>query len=213
MAEETQPVISVRNLQEPGTPLRKFYGVLESFPHEQSGYGKTRVSLNFTQVQVIESTEPYPFPIATLAINLSNRKNSSWGVFGESLIKCLPENADIDSCIGKKVGMEMEVGHKFGTNQDGDEMLGNCWKVFEVAGVVAGAKQITAKDKAVALLDGKNIQEHTTLALANPQIRSDIDLQKAIVSKVFYNSLLQSGMFTKDEQGIYHKAQVEEIPF
>jgi len=205
LVEERQPIISVRNLQEPGTPLRKFYGVLESFPHEQSGYGKTRVNLNFTQVQVLESTEPYPFPIATVAINLSNRKNSSWGVFGESLIKCLPEGADIDFCIGKKMGLEMEVGHKFGTDQDGNEMLGNCWKVFEVAGVVAGAKQITAKDKAVELLDGKTVQEHTTLALADPQIRSDTDLQKAIVSKDFYNSLQQAGMFSKDAQGIYHR--------
>ena len=205
MVEEAQPIISVRNLQEPGTPLRKFYGVLESYPHEQSGYGKTRVSLNFTQVQVLESTEPYPFPIATIPINLSNRKNSSWGVFGESLIQCLPEGVDIDFCVGKKVGMEMEVGHKFGTNQDGDEMLGNCWKAFEVAGVVKGAKQTTAKDKAVELLNGKTMQEHTTLALADPQIRLDTDLQKAIVSKDFYNSLVQAGMFVKDEQGIYHK--------
>ena len=92
----TEDLITTRGLTEgeAATPLRKFYGILDSYSPEER-YGKTSVVMNFKDVEVIESTEPYPFPIAVIPIKLSNRKNSAWGVFSESLNAIIPEDQDI----------------------------------------------------------------------------------------------------------------------
>lgn len=206
----TEDLVSVRGLVDSefgGTPLRKFTGVLDSYYPEDRTFG-TQVILNFKDVEVLESVEPYNFPTATISIKLSNKKNSGWGVFSESVAALLPEDQDIKDCIGKRIGMEMEVGHEYGTDrQTGEPMLGNPWKVFELEGVVAGAKVTTATDRAKELLAGKTRAEFNKAAYADPIIRKDTALQRAITDKSFINSLIQLGEFTEDENGVISKAK------
>ena len=209
-----EPMVSIRHLQDAGTPLRKFYGVLDSYPHEDTGFERTRVNLNFASIEVLQAEAPYNLPTATISINLSNKKNSSWGIFSESLNELIPEDEDLPFCVGKRIGMVMGDGqegrperHKFGVNRETQEdIIASCWQVFEVAGAVKGAKQMSAKDKLIDMLDGKTMQEHSTLALADPLVRQSEELQTAIMNKSFYTGLEQAGMFTKDAQGVYHKA-------
>lgn len=207
MVDEKQELISVRNLVEgeARTPLRKFYGVLDSYAPEE-WFGTTRVNLNFKDLEVLASVEPYQFPIATIPIKLSNRKSSGWGIFGESLAQCIPEDEDLKDCIGKRLGMEMEEGHEFGVDRATQEkMLGNVWRVFEVEGVVAGASTTTANDQAQNLLDGRSLSEFNKLAFADPIVRKDSGLVKSITNKSFVKGLVDNGLFAKDENDVYHK--------
>lgn len=214
-----EDLVSVRGLvdSEFGTPLRKFYGKLDSYPTEPAvGYAGTRVSLNFSDVEAIQSIEPYNFPIATLNIGLSNRRRSRWGVLGDSLAELIAEGEDIKHCIGRRIGMVLTDG------QDGRPepiMLYNgktkqeepvaCWRVFEVAGVVAGARATTPLDQAKKFLDGRSLSDFNKAALADPIIRNDGELIVAITNKSFVNALVQTGEFTKDESDVYHKAVSE----
>ncbi|GAH80705.1 unnamed protein product, partial [marine sediment metagenome] len=88
MSEQAE-LISTRKLTESefGTPLRKFTGILDNYNLDKEAKFGARVQLNFKDVEVLESTEPYLFPIATVSIKLSNRRISSWGHFSESLNK------------------------------------------------------------------------------------------------------------------------------
>jgi hypothetical protein len=136
MADEK--AISVRSLIDSDIgPLRRFTGILDSMPQEEKIYdeGKptakssTRINLNFKDLEVIESVEPYNFPITTIMLTLSNRKKSKFGVFGESLGKILDmqyndaqrdpnspeyvkpaERMDLPDCLGKRIGMVMADG-------------------------------------------------------------------------------------------------------
>lgn len=207
MAEEKQELISVRNLVEgeARTPLRKFYGILDSYAPEE-WFGTTRVNMNFKDVEVLASVEPYQFPIATIPIKLSNRKSSGWGIFSESLAQCIPEDEDLKDCIGKRLGMEMEEGHEFGADRTtGEKMLGNVWRVFEVEGTVAGASTTTSTDQAKNLLDGRSLAEFNKLAFADPIVRKDTALVKSITNKSFVKGLVDSGEFVKDDTDVYHK--------
>lgn len=204
MAEEN--IVSIRNLAgaEAGTPLRKFYGVLDSYYPDERQFG-TFVVLNFKDVEVVESTEPYNFPIATISIKLSNRKNSSWGVFAQSLAELLPPDQDIKDCVGKRMGLYMEEGHVFGKDRaTGEDMVGSVWHCFEVEG--AASAGVSAADRAKELLDGKTKAEFNKAAYADPIIRKDVALQRAITDKSFINSLVQTGEFVEDENGVFHKA-------
>ena len=133
--------VSVRNLidSDLGTVLRKFTGILDSKPTEDRSFGDatkgekvrttTYVQLNFKDVEVIETVEPYNFPTVTIALGLSNRAKSKYGVFGKSVADILdmqyskdqltPGNpayvppdkrADIDACLSKRMGMVMADG-------------------------------------------------------------------------------------------------------
>lgn len=206
---EEKDLISVRGLQDSdyaGTPLREFRGTLDSYNQDDRKFG-TFVVLNFRDVEVLRSVEPYNFPIAQIAVKYSNKKNSAWGVFGDSLASFLPEEEDIKDTLGRAYGMVMEEGHVYGKDrQSGEDMTGNPWKVFELEGAVAGEKKVTAKDEALRLLIGKTRAEFNKEAYANPIIRKDTALQRAITDKSFVTSLLQLNTVEEDENGIFRLA-------
>lgn len=204
-----QDLISVRGLtdSEYGTPLRKFYGVLDNYVPEDRTFG-TFVVLNFRDVEVIVSAEPYNFPIATIAIKFSKKKNSGWGVFGDSLANLLKEDEDVKDCIGRRIGMQMEEAHVYGKDKStGEDMTGGAWTVFELeGGAAAGVSVVASKDRALELLIGKTRAEFNKAAYADPIIRKDTALQRSITDKSFINSLVQLGTVVEDENGVFQLA-------
>ena len=222
-----QGLVTVRNLKDlefGGTPLRKFYGILESIYPEERTFGpgsspQIHNVLNFKEVEVIETVEPYNFPIAVISIKASDKKSSGWGLFGESLLKFLSEDEDIKDCVGRKFGLEMEVGHVYGKDrQTGEDMTGNPWLVFELEGASAEAPaakdgkvkvKVTAGERAEELLDNKTRAEFNKSFYADPLCRKDTALQRSVTDKSFINSLVQLGKFTEDEDGVFHKVNKE----
>jgi len=220
---EEQDLISGRNLQDGfGTPLRRFVGVFDGYTKEPAqGYEGTRVNLNFKDVEVLESIEPYNFPTATINIGLSNKKKSKWGYFAQSMCEFLPDNQDIPDAKGKKVGMvftdgkdERPLGKPI-WNRDADrtefpdgEVPNAVWIVYEIEGATvaaAGTVAMTSTDRAKELLDGKSLGDFNKAAFADQMIRKDAELQRSITDKSFQKVMLESGEFTKDENDIYHK--------
>lgn len=201
-----QDLITVRGLKDSefGTPLRDFSGTLDSYYPDDRQFG-TFVVLNFKDLEVKRSIEPYNFPIATLSIKLSDKKNSAWGIFGESLAPFLKEDEDFKDCIGRRMGLKMEEGHVYGKDRSsGEDMVGNPWKVYELEGAAAaGVTLPTAKDRAKELLIGKTRAEFNKAAYADPLIRKDTGLQRSITDKSFINSLAQLGEIVEDENGVF----------
>lgn len=138
MTLEQKP-ITTRNLIESGLgPLRRFTGLFVSMPTQEQTYGEgeearvsTRINLNYGDIDVLESVEPYHFPTVTISISQSNKKKSRWGVFGESFNvvvdqqysaeqlnqdspKYIPpkDRMDIEKCIGKRKGLVMADGEE-----------------------------------------------------------------------------------------------------
>ena len=80
-------------------PLRRFKGIIDSMPREAQTFGEgtaaartsMRVTVNVRDIEVLEATEPYHFPVFSLQVTESNRKKSRYGVMSESF------NAVVDS--------------------------------------------------------------------------------------------------------------------
>ena len=109
MTQEQEFEPSVRA---PGNPLVHFKGVLKEYhPVDATGGGRkyTIIEFNFTDVEVIESTEPYLFPITSFGIGYSAPSDrgrpgqgNRWEVLSASLRKLLgPENAELEVLKGK----------------------------------------------------------------------------------------------------------------
>lgn len=238
-------LITTRNLIDTDIgPLRRLTGVLDSMPTEPRTYGEgesaktsTRVTLNLREIEVVEAIEPYHFPTFTFGMSLSNRKKSRWGVFGISLNDILdqqytpeqldPTNSafvkasdrdDINSCIGKRIGLVVADGEDGRPAQvnlyDGRaqaDMPTTVWMVYSVEGIgVAGGQGITPFEKAMQLLDGKTLSAFNKLALEDQLVRGDTALLQGISLPVsaknsFANAMITAGQFTKDDQEVYHR--------
>lgn len=214
---------SVRGLTEgmgggPGTPLRKFYGTLAAIHRERNEkFNTTIVHMDFTDVQVLAATEVYPFPIATVQVKESNRKNSSWGVFAASLVDCISESEDLINQTGRKLGLEWTPGHDLGFPDKNAEAIDEkgtkpnviieAWEVFEVAGKTRAGKAKTSMEILADILDGKTQADFNKEALAHAAVRNSPDAQKAIMSNAFINGAVQIGQFTKDANGVYHRTK------
>lgn len=96
----------------PGNPLRRFKGVMGKYnPVAGSAGGRTwtNIEFPFTDVEVIESVEPYLFPIATVTIKYTAPgdrgrpgQGNKWEVFAASMRQLMgAANADIDALVGK----------------------------------------------------------------------------------------------------------------
>lgn len=101
----------VPEVRAPGNPLVHFKGILKEYksvPGAAGGRQWTNIEFNFTDVDVIESLEPYLFPIATITIKYTKPgdrgrpgQGNKWEVLAASLRKLLGAEADIRKLAGK----------------------------------------------------------------------------------------------------------------
>lgn len=151
----------------PGNPLRRFRGVLKEFkpvPGQAGGRQYTIIEFNFIDVEVIESIEPYLFPIATFGIGYAAPgdrgrpgQGNRWEVFSASLRRLLGVEADITLLEGKMQEWAMLPGTlrmpltdedgqpKMQENPDGSPVLdGNGRPMQEWGDVVQPCWQLVA---------------------------------------------------------------------
>lgn len=210
-------MLKFRGLQKSGpqTPLRKFWGTLEDYDASyDERYKRTMVTLKYIDVEVLESTEPYIFPIAQISVKYSDRERSSWGVLADSGLRFLKENEEFKDLKGKR--MLMTIGpENFGTNREtGEAIEADCWHIEAVEGVIpagppssggATAAPMDATERALELLDGKTESEFNQVIFADPIVKQDNTLQQSILSRTFLPAMEAADRATKDENQIWHK--------
>jgi len=225
--EEVLAQLKTRGFEEgfPQSPLREFKGRLTDIAGTmRSGQrGAYLVILyNFDQVEVIESTEPYLAPIAQVEIAHNNRAKTKMGYFGASVDKLinagLAKDASADQVkgqdylIGKTVHMKMLPGHMVWDGQTKAERPIDCWELMGVEGVAtaapkakAAATGLSPMQEAIKLLDGKPEQAWNQAVFNNATIKADTALVQSILQRTFIPPLLEAGIVTVDEDGVYHK--------
>jgi len=213
-----------------GTPLKHFKGKLDSITGSMVQRGsmpqaRLEVNYNFSEVQVIESSEPYPFPVAQISIMHSKRAQSAMGVFGTSIDKIVNAGVDgnlgqdkvhnQDFLIGKTIELQITKGHMMWDGKAGKETERNCWEVIGVEGVgsaptpVAGgapvATGLTPAMQAINILDGKTPQQFNSAVFQDPLVKTDAALVNQIIGNQFVPAMEAAGFISKDANGVYHK--------
>jgi len=213
------------------SPLLRFKGLLANYQADertsQQDQGKYMVILfNFTDVEVLEATEPYPFPIAIIKIGYKPPKDSrggtKWDAFASSLRKLSADG--LEALVGKKQEWAI-MPHQIRSPLVGDDGLpqldGNnrpiwgdtdqpCWKVIEVEGLGSTAeKDEDFNQFLVGLADGKTEPQFYSDALTNSKVTERPNIVEAITSRVLLSTLTEMKLLTRDAEGILHKAAVE----
>lgn len=142
----------------------------------------------------------------------------------ENLPQAQAKNQDF--LIGKIQEWKMTPGHMMWDGDKGQETARECFEVVYVEGVggtpysgvatPATATQatsapaqpvatgVTPSQQAMTLLDGKNQAEWNNIVFQDPLVRGDSELIGLIIDGKFIQSLEETGMVTKDENGVFH---------
>ena len=227
------------------SPLRHFRGKLDSITGSMVQRGnmtqaKLEIAYNLSDIEVFESTEPYPFPIAQITVMHSNRDKSAMGVLGVSMDKIINAglNANTpqqqarnqDALIGKVQEWKVTQGHLMPDKDEAGkwtETPREAWEVVWVEGMggtphsgVAALAQVvgtptkitpttptgeTPMQRAISLLDGKTQQQWNNVIFQDAMIKGDSGLVNSIITGQFLAPLEESGVVSKDANGVYHK--------
>lgn len=206
------PQPSVRGLKDSsfGTPLTHFKGKFHSYAtslsqfKDKKGNSKVNVILNFSDIVVIASKEPYNFPTAQIEIPYSEYNKSRWGQWGNSLAKFLADGEDVAQAVGRTLEMKVTEGHDLGQKDEVTKakVLSTCWEVIGIEG--AGVK-VDPMTRLMELIEGKSTQEFNQLALADTSIRTDQSIVSGLINNTLLPALEGKNQIKKDDKGIWHK--------
>lgn len=185
------------------TPLREFIGDFTNYEAERDEqYKRVRVTLQFSNIQVIQSTEPYPFPIAQLVIPFSQRKRSAMGFLVDSIDKLIP-GGSLSSILNKRVRMKM-LSENYGRwRGETEDRIRDAWNVVELVGQETVG--VNAVDVAIALAVGQpydNLSKFHQQAFQNPVIKKDRTLLGKILNKTFIEEMIEMGALEVSADGV-----------
>ena len=205
-----------------GTPLRRFSGVLKDYtserrePSEGSG-GKSYmvITFNFTDLEVLESVEPYMFPIATISISYSTSQQTKWDALASSIKKVLGLGATLDDITGKTqewafLPATLRVRGDDGNWSNAEQ---ETWQLVSLEGTTAGGEKVDdgIDDHILSILDGKDEQSFYQEFYQDELVRKHPDLITAATQRKLLDTLMEAGRVTRDEAGIYHRV-AEQTP-
>ena len=214
------------------TPLIRFKGVLKQYQGEvRHDDARNRdfqmVVFDFTDVEVLETSEPYPFLIAKIEISYSDRADTRWAAFTKSFRNvCATQGGSLDPLVGKKQEWHQgpcllrqpvvdeegnpveEKGRPKWANQPS-----TAWQVVSVEGFANAANNGKFNDALLDLINGKT-EEEFTQALFNQSEQSelksyDVDEFNKTVNKQIKRELLpmleDAKLIKKNIEGVWSK--------
>ena len=205
-------LVSIRGLIEgvPRTPLREFKGKLEGYATElvtRFQPARTYINLDFSELEVIETTEAYPFPIAKISMPFNKRRVSQWTIFSDSLAGFIPDDKDLKDTIGMQYHLKFTPGHMMWNKDMGKPTARESWEVIGLFGAVVTSK-VDATEVALGLLDGKNEEEWNQSVFQSPAVKGDSKLIDDIIHRRFLPAMETAGRITKNSNGIWHTKPV-----
>jgi hypothetical protein len=225
---------SVDEPRDSQSPLIRFKGVLKgykavAYKDENNPAAKERmtVEFEFTDVTVIESHEPYPFPVATIKIGYSDRKETLWAAWTKSFRERIPHETyanepgqPFDVIVGKEqewARMPADLRRPL-TDEHNEPILdaagkqkwgvqpADAWQLVYVEGFGQSGENIT--DLIVEEADGKTDKEimqwiYTEQSLK--RIPGYSEAVEAMAERKLMPTLVSGGKLTQDTKGVYHK--------
>ena len=198
---------NIRGLRDTGQriPVREFKGeFVEFIPTMDSRYNRTRVLLNFGDVEVIETTEPWNFPTITLDLPYSDTKRSTWGVYALSTEKFIPKEYGLSFLVNKRLHLKLTGEHPMWDAKQGKETMREAWEVIAVEGLEAGkTAPVDLTALVLSLLVGKTLPEFNQAAYNSPAIRGEPTVWNAVLAGTLVPSLEAAGKVKKDQDNRY----------
>lgn len=211
----TEPFVPSLETKAFGTPLLQFKGMLKEYiaKDRQDGSGRAFkvIDFNFTDIDVIASVDPYPFPICTIEVGYSTTENTRWDALASSIKKQFGRTPVLDEIVGKQ--QEWHFAPAMLTKKDDTTGLWskeptNAWQIVSIDGMGSPVQANANIDAHVLeLLDGKNEQDFQQVFFVDPEIRKHPELIQQATSRELLPNLEAAGRAHRDDGGVWHKGE------
>ena len=204
-------------------PLKEFKGTISDItdePLSDNNPNRFRIIFHISELEVIESNEPFNFPVTQVAIAEFNFPKTEWAALTES-IRNAGYTGDINGLIGKRTHwkhapatLNQRVSAAKSANPETGEpampavyndVQGNAWQILSIEGIENTTNDLV--DKVVEIADGKDA------VIFKSAFMSDMSLQgltnyNEIAQQVMQNTaldfLVSINKLTFDGS-VYHK--------
>ncbi len=219
--------LSIEPASDSRTPLVRFRGTLKNIVADERANDRGSYvvgKFDFTDVVVLESTEPYPFPIATIELPYNPKIGTRWNVFAISANKILGTN-DINLLQNKDqewyYGPCKIRGPLY--NEDGTEKIGkngrpewgdvatSGWQVVSVEGFSNSngtSSGINLTDLIIDMVNGKTDKEFYAEFFTDPTIKKApgyLDASEAASERKLLVSIAGAGRIVQNSEGVWSK--------
>ena len=187
------------------TPLRQFTGRLQAYTPEVRATergDRTFVKLDFVDVETIEATETYLFPVAQIELPYSDWRNTAWGTLLKSINDHIGPGFTLDDLVDKLARWYVELDKYMFTNREGVEVKRDCLLVMGLAEGIGEVAE-SAEMVALAALNGKTLKEFNEIAFNLPEVRADKAVFSAIVGSTWATDMVAQGKATVGEDGVH----------
>lgn len=204
-----------------GTPLIEFKGTLKDVSLTTGEGNRQKVLWDFVDLEVIESREPYPFPIYQYQLNYANRKNTGYTAWKESLEHIIQGPISVDMLKGKEFHVKKLPTQIRGplTNPDGSPKIDEknplkrdgitpnqewgivLMDIFQVVGIegYSTPEEDTNQMKDLAkLADGKSEEEFYMAIMQDGKLKGNSELINAVVNRKLLPAMLSGGFVHVD---------------
>jgi len=170
------------------------------------------IVFKFTDLEVLESVSPYPFPTAEIQISHSDRSETRWAAMGDSIRRLLGPEDGADAMVleGKRQEWAM-LPSPTRRPEDPENPRGawvtadtDCWQVVAIEGAAEAAQDLT--EYLCELADGKTEVDFHAKALGDSRVMADPKTIEAITERKLVPALVEAKLLTRDAEGILHKA-------
>jgi hypothetical protein len=180
----------------------------------------TVVKFDFINLNVRRTSEPYTWPIASLAINyadpFTSRGEDRWSYLTDSVRKCAGRAVDIDELVGRRMRWAQEP-RKLRANVDGSwvDAMQPCWVVLAIQGLTApppssNGAAFDLTDHAASLADGKTDTEFYVNAVQDSHVTGSQEVVKMITDRTYVDFLITMGKLVREPDGVLRKAEAVE---
>lgn len=220
------------------SPLIEFWGVLQSYQGQQLVSKSTNrpyqtVLFKFTDLEVIESTDPYPFPVAELRFFYNPPSQSYGNTAWEALANSVRSRLGLvgsdafDQLVGKRQHWRKELfpisTKVIERDEAGEEVMVNgvpkvayvnvdtpSFRIVEVDGIQgqagsAGGAGFDLVDHVLSLADGKTELQFNAVVMDDQQVMRNPSLVAELTNGSFMATMTATGKLTKDAEGLLHK--------
>jgi len=195
------------------SPLRHIRGRLQEYNaiDREGDRGTFKViEFKFVDLEVIEATSPYLFPVGTIVVSYSGSTETRWDALAKSYKKLAPDAHDLKELVGKMQEWRMLPASR--RNRDAESgawgtITEDMWQIVAVEGLGSVEEVEKGFDEHVfGIADGKNEKDFYAAALGDEQVRKNPKVVTAITERKLLQAYLDAGRLTRDAEGVLHKA-------
>ena len=210
------------------SPLVRFRGVLDifeardrEFTNEDGSVRQSRViDFKFRELEVLESTEVYAFPIATVSVGYAppatSGGGSRWEVLAGSIRNkglALPDlvgkgqewyytDAKVRQPVVDPDGNPVMEIRKGRSVQKWADQTAQAWQVVSIDGL---SPQEDLTDYIVSVMDGKTESQLNQALMTDSKIIARPDIVTSLTDRKLLDTLLMAGKVSRDSEGVIHR--------